>query len=62
MLPNDRKSQKEDSLAMRQTQLDGHLQPNPPKYSDERFRAVLVEWLVTTDQVGTNALRLLFSR
>jgi hypothetical protein len=49
MLPKDRKSQKED--VPRQTQLDGHLQPPTPKYSDERFRAAAVEWLVNTDQV-----------
>ncbi|KAF8119343.1 hypothetical protein EV363DRAFT_1199981, partial [Boletus edulis] len=48
MLPKDRKSQKED--VPRQTQLDGHLQPPTPKYSDERFRAAAVEWLVNTDQ------------
>ena len=39
MLPKDRKSQKEDLQPVRQTQLNGHLQPNTPKHSDERFHA-----------------------
>jgi hypothetical protein len=39
MLPKDHKMQKEDTPT-RQTQLDGHLQPTAPKYSDKRFHAV----------------------
>ena len=54
MLPKDRKMQKQSA---QQSQLDGHLQPLPPKpekstYSDERFCAATVQWLVDTDQVN----------
>ena len=51
MLPKDLQTQKDKTQHVRQSQLDAHLQPVPIKYSDERFRAAIVEWLVDTDQV-----------
>lgn len=53
MLPKDRQTQKEKKG---QQQLDGHLQPivkevKAPPYTDDRFRAAAIQWLVNTDQV-----------
>ncbi|KAF8550337.1 hypothetical protein OG21DRAFT_1487829 [Imleria badia] len=45
MLLNDQKSQKEDLQPARQTQLDGHLQPSTPKYSNKRFHAAPISAL-----------------
>ncbi|KAF8445073.1 hypothetical protein L210DRAFT_3365717, partial [Boletus edulis BED1] len=55
MLPKDRKSQKDESQASRQTELNLHLKPVAPKerilpYTDDRFRDAAIQWLIATDQ------------
>lgn len=61
MLPKDRKSQKDESQASRQTELNPHLKPVAPKerilpYTDDRFRDAAIQWLIATDQVSIKYL------
>ena len=56
MLPKDARRRR-DAAADEQTRLDSHLKDLPVKvnvipYTDDLFRNVAIEWLVSTDQVG----------
>ena len=57
MLPKDAKNRRDEVTAESQSRIDPHLKEKPVKervipYSDDRFRAAAVEWLVSTDQVS----------
>ncbi|KAI0280549.1 hypothetical protein BC826DRAFT_924411, partial [Russula brevipes] len=55
MLPKDAERRRHDAEAEKQPRLDPHLTEMPRKervipYTDDLFRAAMIEWLVSTDQ------------
>lgn len=57
MLPKDARRRRDAAAADEQTRLDPHLKEPPVKVkilpcTDDLFRDVAIEWLVSTDQVS----------
>ena len=67
MLPEDSKERRAAALErLRQTEVEDHYRaaqpsdkPLPPSpYTDEYFKEAAIQWLVETDQVSDNSIRL----
>lgn len=58
MLPKDAEQRRKQATAEKQRRIDPHLVEKAQKerilpYSDDLFCSAAIEWLVSTDQVGT---------